>query len=189
MSLTAIGPDLDAELSGFQIKLTAQAREGIAEIAQATREQLEDATLLAYGPAVQIPPQHWMYVTEDEAATLASVMELLQRHDLKPFDSRADYARNLKMLAARFTTVDQRRVTFFRIADSMLQFKKSKFLGLLQVGDVYDRLESADVLLLRTNFDVLAVDGFAFFTKSLRSSGPLASLRRSAKRVSQRSTR
>lgn len=181
MSFTAVGPDEDDDLSGFRIKLTEDAREAIAEIAQATRERVEDATLLAYGPAVQIPPQHWMHVTQAEAATLAAIEDLVRKQDLKLFDAKSEHAPTIKMLAARFTTVDQRSVTFYRVADSMLQLKKSKLLGLLQEGGVYGRMEPTDVLLLRTDFEVVVIDGYAFFTKKLtfeRAFGFLEKLRK-----------
>lgn len=161
----AIGPDQDGDLSGFRINLSATAQLAIAEIAQATRKRVQDGTLLAYEPAVLIPPQHWMYVSETDAATLAVIEDVVAKQDLKPFDGTAPHAPNIKMVAARFSTEDHRAITFYRIADSLLQFKKSRLLGLVQEGNVYHRLDPADVLLLRTDFDVVVIDGFAYFTK------------------------
>ena len=42
---------------------------------------------------------------------------------------------------------------------------KSKWLGLVQQNGVYSRLEPADILLLRTDFEVIVVSGHAFFWK------------------------
>lgn len=165
MTLTAIAPDQDGPWSGFRIKLTTAAKQAIAEAAEMTRKQLGDATLLEYGPAVLVPPQHWMHVADTDAATLGVIESVVGKQDLKPFDGDAPYAQNLKLIAARFTTGDQRSVTFYRVADSLLQLKKSKMIGLLQQGGVYGRLEAADVLLLRPEFDVIVIDGRAFFHK------------------------
>jgi hypothetical protein len=54
---------------------------------------------------------------------------------------------------------------FYRVADTMLQMRKSKWLGLVQQNGVYSRLEPADILLLRTDFEVIVVSGHAFFWK------------------------
>lgn len=73
MNFTAIGPDTDGgALAGWRINLTPDLRTEIAGFAQQTRERLEDAGLIAYGPATLIPLQHWMYVDEASAATLAA---------------------------------------------------------------------------------------------------------------------
>lgn len=68
------------------------------------------------------------------------------------------------MVAARFNGPQLPSVTFYRIADSLLQLKKT-VIGLVRVGGTYGKLEPADVLLLRPEFDVVVIDGFAFFTK------------------------
>lgn len=165
MSLTAIAPDQDGPWSGFNITVTGDAKDDVAQIAESTRRLLQDSTLLAYEPAVLIPPQHWMHVSEAEAATLATVDLTVRTQDVKPFDGNADYASKLRMVAAHFSTADQQMVTFYRVADSTLQLKKARVVGLIKQGDVYGRLEPADVLLLRNSFDVVVVDGFAFFAK------------------------
>lgn len=165
MSLTAIGPDQDGPWSGFSITLTGDAKGDVAQIAESTRHRLQDSTLLAYEPAVLIPPQHWMHVSEAEAATLATVESTVHTQDVKPFNGNADYASKVRMVAAHFTTESHQSVTFYRVADSMLQLKKARVVGLVRQGDVYGRLEPADVLLLRNNFDVIVIDGFAFFAK------------------------
>jgi hypothetical protein len=165
MSLTAIGPDQDGPWSGFSINLTGDAKDDVSQIAESSRRRLQDSALLAYGPAVLIPPQHWMHVSETDAATLATVQSTVRTQDVKPFNGNADYASKVKMVAAHFATADQQSVTFYRIADSMLQLKKAKVVGLVKQGDVYGRLEPADVLLLRNDFDVIVIDGFAFFAK------------------------
>lgn len=38
-------------------------------------------------------------------------------------------------------------------------------LGLVQDGDVFGRLEPGDVLLLRPEFEVVVIGGYAFFAK------------------------
>jgi hypothetical protein len=165
MTFTAVGPDGDGDTSGFRIKLTVDAKAAVAELGQATRERLEDAALVAYGPAVLIPPQHWMNVQEADVATLATIENVVTAQDLIAFDGKSDYARNIKMVAARFSAQGHLPVTFYRVADSMLQLRKSRLVGLVQEGDVFDRLDPADVLLLRPEFEVVVIGGFAFFAK------------------------
>ena len=163
ISFIGIMPDPTGALGGYAIALTTDAQMEIAEIAQNTREILAESTLLAYGPAVLLPQQHWMHVSASEAATLTAVEAIGQQADLLPFD--ATNSGKLKMVAARFTTKDQQSVVFYRIADSLMELKSSKILGLVRSGNVYSRLVPADVILLRTDFDVIVIDGFAFFRK------------------------
>lgn len=86
--------------------LTGSAKQAIAEAAETTGKQLADATLLEYGPAVLVPPQHWMHVADTDAATLGVIESVVAKQDLKLFDGDAPYAQNLKLIAARFTTDD-----------------------------------------------------------------------------------
>ncbi|MFZ5848880.1 MAG: Kiwa anti-phage protein KwaB-like domain-containing protein [Actinomycetota bacterium] len=181
MTFTAIGPDQDGATSGFRIKLTVDAKAAISELAQATRERLEDAALVRYGPAVLIPPQHWMHVNQLEVATLTAIEDVVRKQDLKPFDGKSDFASTIKMVAAQFVAAGHVPVTFYRVADSLLQLRKSRMLGLVQEGDVFDRLEPADVLLLRPEFEVVVVGGYAFFGKKAtfeRAFGFLEELRK-----------
>ncbi len=166
LSFVAIGTGSDG-FEGRRINLTAEAQAGIADIAQDTRKSAQDGTLIAYGPAVLIPPQHWMYVRVEDAAVLNDIESVVTSHDLLPFTANDAQASMTKLLVARFTTSDQRSVSFYRVADSMTQLRRSKFLGLIQEGDVFSRLDPASVLLLRTDFDVVVMDGYAFFTKKL----------------------
>ena len=165
MNFTAVGPDSDGgALSGWRINLTPTLAAEISGFAQQTRARLEDSGLIAYGPATLVPPQHWMYVDQAAAATLAATEDVVRKQDLLPFTEQVAAASNVKMVAARFKGPQQTSVTFYRIADSLLQLKKS-IIGLIRVGGVYGKLEPADVLLLRQQFDVVVVNGFAFFTK------------------------
>lgn len=166
LSFVAVGSTASG-FEGRRINLTAEAQAAVAEIAQDTRASTQDGTLIAYGPAVLVPPQHWMYVSIDEAVVLNEIENLVKAHDLLPFAASDEQSSMTKLLVASFTTSDQRSVSFYRVADSMTQLKKSKFLGLIQEGDVFSRLDPAGVLLLRTDFDVVVIDGYAFFTKKL----------------------
>ena len=179
IALMGIMPDPAGELGGYKIELTGDAQLEVAKIAQDTRERLADSALVPYGPAVLVPPQHWMHVAQSDAAILDEIEALVRRGDLLPFEG-SDGAK-LKMIAARFTTMDQHVVTFYRVADSMLQLKSAKVLGLVKSGNLYGRLEPADVLLLRTDFDVVVIDGYAFFEKKAtfeRAFGFLEKLKR-----------
>ena len=165
LSFTAVGMR-DAGLpEAYDIKLTAGAQRDISEVAEATLKQLIDASLIAYGPVALIPRQHWMHVAEAEAATLTTVEAAVKKQDLLPFRAKRDDAGAVKMLAARFTTSEGIGVTFYRIADPLLQAKRSKVFGWLQESEVYGRLEPADVLLLRNDFEVVVIAGYAFFNK------------------------
>lgn len=165
MSFTAIGPDATSgALAGWRINLTPGLAAELAGYAQKTRDRLEDAGLLAYGPATLVPLQHWMHVPVADAGTLAPTEDVVRTQDLLPFTDKTASTVSLTMVAARFNIPNYPSVTFYRIADSLLQMKKT-VVGLVRVGGVYGKLEPADVLLLRPEFDVVVIGGFAFFTK------------------------
>lgn len=163
VALMGIMPDESGVLTGYKIELTNDAQTDLAMVAQNTREQLADATLLAYGPTILLPSQHWMHVAQTEAATLSDIETIVRKEDLLPFDAN-DGAR-LKMVAVRFTTTDQKVVTLYRVADSMIQLKRATYLGFIKSGNLYARLEPTDLILIRTDFDVIVIDGFAFFRR------------------------
>lgn len=164
ISFTAVTSE-SGSFAGFGVPVTNAAKADIAAIAQGTRRKLEDATLIPYGPATLVPRQHWMYVAVDRAVDLAQIESVVADQDVVLFDARSRDARQVRMLAARFTLSDGRAATFYRVADSLMQLKKAKVLGLVLENGVYNRVEPADILLMRTEFDVIVVDNFAFFSK------------------------
>lgn len=179
ISFTAV-TTANGKFAGLHVPLTDAAKLDIAAIAQDTRRKLEDATLIPYGPATLIPRQHWMHVPVDGAADLAQIESVVARQDALPFNSKSRDARSVRMLAARFTVKDGRTVTLYRVADALMQLKKANVLGLILDGGVYNRVEPADILLMRTEFDVIVIDGFAFFSKKStfeRAFGFLSELR------------
>ncbi|WP_168929819.1 Kiwa anti-phage protein KwaB-like domain-containing protein [Nocardioides sp. GY 10127] len=186
LNFTAVGADpTTGSLTGWRVNLTPDLAGEIAGFAQKTRVRLEEAGLLPYGPATLVPLQHWMYVSEAEAGTLELTEQVVRMQDLLPFTEKTSGAVNLTMVAARFNIPNEPPVTFYRIADSLLQMKKS-IVGLVRVGGVYGKLESADVLLLKPVFDVVVIGGFAFFTKKPtfeRAFGFLAELEKQSLRT------
>ena len=104
-----------------------------------------------------------MHVAQSAAATLGAIQSVVEAADADAFDSGADYAKNATMVAARFATKDGKTVTFYRVADTLLHFTKSKVFSLIRRDGQYDRLEPADVLLMRAEFDVVVINGHAFF--------------------------
>lgn len=184
LTFVALVPEDAGELGGHEIKLSRDVQHDIGEIAQETRNALVESTLLTYEPAVVVPDHgHRMHVPQDRAAVLADCEREVRRLDLPPFHHSTDMAR-IKMVCARFTTDDGTVVTFYRVADAMLQLKESKLLGLVFTGSEYTKLEPANVLLLRRSFDVVVVDGYAFFEKKAtfeRSFGFLDELKRESK--------
>jgi len=165
LSFTAVLPAAAGGFDAYGINLTAAAQQDISQIAETTRSQLQDATLLAYGPATLIPPQHCMYIAVSDAANLTAIESAVRKQDLLSFTGEAAAMANIKMLAASFTASDGRQVTFYRIADNLLQVRKAKWLGLVQQNGVYGKVEPADILLIRTDFEVVVVAGYAFFWK------------------------
>jgi Domain of unknown function (DUF4868) len=165
LSFTAVLPAQAGGFDGYGINLTAGAQHDISEIAETTRSQLQDATLLAYGPTTLIPRQHCMYIATSEAVNLASIESAVRKQDLLTFTGQAASTANIKVMAASFTAPDGRHATFYRIADTLLQIRKAKWLGLVQQNGVYGRVEPADILLMRTDFEVVVVAGYAFFWK------------------------
>lgn len=165
LSFTAVLPAQAGGFDGYGINLTAGAQHDISEVAETTRSQLQDATLLAYSPTTLIPPQHCMYIAASEAANLAAIESAVRKQDLLTFSGETAATANIKVMAASFTAPDGRQATFYRIADTLLQIRKTKWLGLVQQNGVYGRVEPADILLLRTDFEVVVVAGYAFFWK------------------------
>jgi nucleotide-binding universal stress UspA family protein len=145
------------------VNLSAAGAAGLAEIAENTRTRVNKATHISYGPAVLIPPSHVMHVTQSAAATLSAIQSVVEAADADAFDPGADHAKNASMVAARFATSDGKTVTFYRVADTLLQFTKNKVFSLIRRDGQYDRLAPADVLLMRAEFDVVVIDGHAFF--------------------------
>lgn len=161
VKMIAIVPDSQG-LIGYKIPLSTDAQGAVAGIAQSVRERLQDATLIEYGPAVLVPPQHWMHVTSVDAAVLEQVEDIVGQTDLDGFSGQAA---TVRLIAARITCADGTVMTFYRVADPMLQLKKSKALALLASDGVYSKLEPADVLLIQPDFDVVVIGGYAFFAK------------------------
>ena len=165
VKLVAIVPDSQQGFVGYKIPLSSDAQSEVAAIAQEVRGRLQDATLIGYGPAVLVPPQHWMHISPGEAAVLEQVENIVGQTDLEGFSGKASTVGAVRMIAARITSVDGTVMTFYRVADTMLQLKKSKALALVASDGVYSKLEPASVLLLQPDFDVVVVGGYAFFAK------------------------
>lgn len=163
ITFLALGPDEAGDLRAHAIGLGRGAAQGLAEIAEATRQRVIKSTQIGYGPAVLVPPSHVMHVDQSTAATLGEIQSLVDRADADAFDPNADYAKNTRLLAARFSSADGRTATFYRVADSLQQFRKSILLSLVRSGGQYERLEPADVLLMRAEFEVVTTLGHAFF--------------------------
>lgn len=165
LSFTAVLPATAGGFGAYGINLTAAAQQDISMIAETTRSQLANATLLTYGPATLIPPQHCMHIAVSDAANLTAVESAVRKQDILTFTGEAAATANIKMLAASFTASDGRQATFYRIADALLQVRKARWLGLVQENGVYGRVQPADILLMRTDFEVVVVAGYAFFWK------------------------
>ncbi len=163
VALSVIAPDDSGAHQAYAVNISVAAAHGLAEIAETTRHRLQEATLIEYAATVLIPPSHAMHVRQQTAATLTEIQQVVEVGDADGFDPDADHAARVSMVAAHFTLQDQRTVTFYRIADSLLQFTKNRIFSLVRRGGQYDRLEPADVLLMRATFDVITIDGFAFF--------------------------
>jgi len=163
IAFTAIAPNATGTHHAYSINLSTAAADGLAAIAENTRTRLHKATPVSYGPAILIPPSHVMHVSQESATMLNAIQTAVDTADLDAFDSRADYAKNVSMVAARFSTRDGDTATFYRVADTLLQFTKNKVFSLVRRDGQYDRLAPADVLLMRSEFDVVVIAGHAFF--------------------------
>jgi len=163
IAFSVIAPERTGTHLAHAINLSPSAASGLAEIAENTRTRVHKATPISYGPAVLIPPSHVMHVPQGSAAVLSAIQTAAATADVDAFDPRADYAKNVSMVAARFSTPDGDSATFYRVADPLLQFTKNKIYSLVRRDGQYDRLEPADVLLMRSEFDVVVIAGHAFF--------------------------
>lgn len=163
IAVNVIAQDATGTPNAYSINLSTTAADGLAEIAEHTRTRVHKATPISYGPAVLIPPSHVMHVPQDSAIMLKTIQTAVNTADVDAFDPRADCAKTVSMVAARFSTPDGTAVTFYRVAEPLLQFTKNKIYSLVRRDGQYDRLEPADVLLMRSEFDVVVIDGHAFF--------------------------
>lgn len=159
--------DTDATRA-HRVAITPNGGEDVAIVADQTRERVLRATQLDYGPATLIPPAHCMRVAQDAAATLSAVQTEVDRADVEVFDANADYAAKATMVAARFSNQQGASATFYRVNETLLQFHKRKIFGLILSGGEYDRLDPTRLLLMRNEFDVVVVDGIAFFFAKTR---------------------
>jgi hypothetical protein len=163
ITFAVVAPDPVGGHRAYSLNLSRTAADGVAELGENTRVRVQRSTLMTYGPAVLIPPSHCMHVPEQTAATLAAIQAVLNTGDIDDFDAKAGYAKDVTMAAARFSAADGIAITFYRVADTLLQFTKNKVFSLVRRGGQYDRLQPADVLLMRSEFDVVVVGGHAFF--------------------------
>lgn len=160
--MQAVVPKSDGSYETYKIALTPEAAADLAGLATSTRDRMLGQTPLAYGPAVLVPPDHVMHVPETDAASLGDIVTHVMRDDSAPL-SDLEYRNRIKILAIRFKDDTGRAIIMFRVADSLFQLRAAKYLALVRHGDVFDRLVPADVMLLRRSFDVVLVDGVAFF--------------------------
>jgi hypothetical protein len=168
LRFSVLAPRETGTLRAHRVNLTGSAAQAIAEIATATRDRVLDATQLEYAPALLIPRGHCMHVAESAAATLSAVQAEADRTDVEVYDAGADYAAKAAMLAARFSDASGRHVTYYRVGETLLKLSKRRLLELVLRDGYYDRLEPTDTLLMRTDFDVVAVSGYAFFFTKTR---------------------
>jgi Domain of unknown function (DUF4868) len=191
LAFDVVAPGATGDPRAYRVTLSEGGRQDLAEIAERTRANLLQATLLAYDPVGTIPGSHAMYVRDSEAATLTPTQAVVDAGDADTFDPNAGYAPTANTVAARFATASGRSTTFYRVGESLLQFSKKKMLGLVFRNGQYHRLEPADVLLMKPTFDVVVVGGFAFFTSKVtfeRAFGFLDQLQRSSAETFDRVT-
>jgi hypothetical protein len=163
MAFSVIAPSETGAPQAYLVNLSAAGAQGLAQIAERTRSRLNTSTLLSYGPAVLIPPSHCMHVPQHAAATLQAIQVVVDGANADAFDPKADHAKHATMVALRFSTASGQTATFYRVADTLLQFSKNKVYSLVRRDGQYDRLEPADLLLMRAEFDVIVILGHAFF--------------------------
>lgn len=191
LSFSVVAPGATGDPHAYRVTLSESGKQDLAEIAEHSRAALQQATLLAYDPAGLIPPSHAMYVRAAEAATLGPAQAVIDSADADAYDAGAAYARTASIAAARFSAPSGRSATFYRVGESLLQFSKKKLLGLVFRDGAYHRLEPADVLLMKSSFDVIVVAGFAFFTSKTtfeRAFGFLDELQRTSAETFDRVT-
>jgi hypothetical protein len=164
LTFSVLAPGPAGGPQAYRVTLSDGGRHDVAGIAERTCATVRQATLLAYEPAGTIPTSHAMYVPASAAATLTPTQAVVDSGDADAFDATADYAPSASIVAARFSSRTGQSVTLYRVGESLLQFSKKKLLCLVFRDGQYHRLEPADVLLMKSAFDVLVVGGFAFFT-------------------------
>ena len=160
ITMTAIAPDSNGTLQGFEIALTKGAAAEVGAPIIKTIEVLKDAALLQYAPAALVPPQHWMFVKTSDAASLDAAESLVSVSNHPPFNSSATV---VQYLAVRVTDSSNRSITFYRISEPVTGFKRGKTLGLVLRSGLWGVLKKENLLMLKPLFDVVVIDGIAFF--------------------------
>lgn len=183
LTFSALEPDDLTVVKGHQIMITPAATVELAQVAKSTIDKVINSTQIEYGPTVLIPPSYCMHTSKTVAANLSSIQEQVEKKDFDEYVSTSKYADKIVLFAANFKLPDNHNVTFYRVSESLLQLKKKKILSLILKNGKYDRLEPADLLLIRNEFDVIVIRGHAFFfTKNRfeRAFGFLAELQKSS---------
>ncbi|UQX87349.1 DUF4868 domain-containing protein [Jatrophihabitans telluris] len=165
LRMSVLVPGREAELVPHSVALAPEAAAALADIAEASRAQLLDSALIEYSPAMAIPAGYACFVGRSAASALDTTQTAVDSGDADPFDPGQAAASRVRMLALRLDTAGGSSATFYRVAESLLQFERNKVFGLIRQGGRYERLSAADVLLMRATFDVVVVDDIAFFSK------------------------
>lgn len=166
-----------------------------AEIILAARDYMQrvtDRTMLAYAPALLVPGGHSLYLDQTRAVNLTATESAMAAGKVDNYDASADYARQLRLIAFRFTTNDGAAVTLFRVLKPMFRLGRSRLVALLQQDGQYNRLDPQNLLLFDLEFDVLVAAGTAIFDKKAtfeRAFGFYDELVRNSRRTFSRVTK
>ena len=186
LTLSALEPVDNDVVRGHQILTTPEATAAIAEIAKGTIAKVIDSTQIEYGPTILIPPSHCMHIANRKAANLTQIQTVVETRDFDEYVATDQYANKIVLLAANFQINDDLNVTVYKIMESSLQLKKKRTLNLILKNGKYDRLEASQLLLIKNEFDVVVIKGYAFFftkTRFEQTFGFLGELRDSSGRT------
>lgn len=104
-------------------------------------------------------------IANAESARLAAATAAVEAHPVSLFDPHDAAAGQLFALAAELRLAQGQRIIGFREQKPARALARSKSVALLYRDGRYDRLDPLDVLQLDLTFDVLTVEGEAYFEK------------------------
>lgn len=176
-----VAPDARQGHLAYRVSMLDDAAVEVSKIAEISRKILCDSNLVEYGPTALIPKSHVMCLPQESAATLTVINAAVTSDDLDEFHPSSTISGEARTFAARFLHDSLGEITFYRLAETLLEFKQRRVLGFVRDGGAFAVAEPGRILLMKPVFDVVVAGGWAFFWKKPlfeRSFGFLEELKR-----------
>lgn len=192
LAVFVINPDAQGTPVAHRVKLGPDAGTEIVQAARDYLTKVNKRTLLAYGPAIAVPAGHSLHLDQTRAANLVATEASMTTGNVDDFNPKADYAKQINLMAVRMTLGDGTAVTVYRVLTRLFRFGRGHLISLLQQDGQYNRLDPQDLLLFDLDFDVLVSAGTAVFDKKAtfeRAFGFLEELKKNSRKAFRRVTK